>query len=289
MAWTRMKITIAEFDSQHADLRVRRGRRENLRESITKQKLRAVENTAFARICFALALAASSWAQSPNAVGILQKTAEKYANLTSTSFRAIIALIDDNQREGMTMEVAFRRPDKARLSVRGTGVGQAFHIPSNEVLVVVDGVYTWMTVPGWKQYTREAGGFVPDSSDANAPAKIGAAAGFVGRTVQSMEALVKQYAGTADKMKLTGEDRIHNMDCYVVESKPKKGPSKRLWIDKASHVLIQDESITKDGAVLRTSFSDITVNQPLPDSLFVFRPADGDALVELMIPPDRQQ
>jgi hypothetical protein len=154
---------------------------------------------------------------------------------------------------------------------------------------VVDGLYTWMTVPGWKQYTRQPGGFVPVSSNADAPAKIGAAADFVGRTVQSMGALVKQYAATADKMKLVSDDRIHNMECYVVESKAKKGPTKRLWIDKASYVLAQEESITKDGAVLRTSFSEISVNQPLPDSLFVFTPADGDALVDLMIPPDRRQ
>ena len=60
-----------------------------------------------------LALASPSlWAEAASASSVLQKMAEKYANLMSTSFRATISLSDDNQREGMTMEVAFRRPDK---------------------------------------------------------------------------------------------------------------------------------------------------------------------------------
>jgi len=40
--------------------------------------------------------------------------------------------------------------------------------------------------------------------------------------------MVKQYAGTADKMKLAGDDTIQSVECYVIESKSKKPPLKRL-------------------------------------------------------------
>src|SRR5260370_4101558 len=144
-----------------------------------------LRNTGPNRVRFSLILlvgflSAVLRAQAPDVAAILQRTAEKYSNLTSTSFRATTTLIDQNQRDAMTMEVAFRRPDKARLLVRGPGVGQAFGLPANELLIVVDGLYTWMYVPAWKQYTREAGGVVrAEPNDSGSPVKLGSAAGFV--------------------------------------------------------------------------------------------------------------
>ncbi len=255
-----------------------------------------MRNTGRNRICFALALplgflSAGLRAQSPDVAAILQRTVGKYANLTSTSFRAITTLIDENQRDGVTMEVAFRRPDKARLLVRGAGVGQAFGLPTNELLIVVDGLYTWMYVPGWKQYTREAGGFIrSDPNDTGSPVKLSSASGFVSHMVESIEALLRQYAGAADKMKLAGDETVQagseSVECYLIESKSRKPPWKRLWIDKARYQLVQEESSSKGGAVLRTSFSDVAVNQPLPDSLFVFTPADDAVLMKKMEPPN---
>src|SRR6266702_3239377 len=99
-----------------------------------------LRNTGPNRVRFSLVLllgflSAVLRAQAADVAAILQRTAEKYSNLTSTStsFRATTTLIDQNQRDAMTMEVAFRRPDKARLHVRGPGVGQAFGLPANEL------------------------------------------------------------------------------------------------------------------------------------------------------------
>jgi outer membrane lipoprotein-sorting protein len=236
-------------------------------------------------------LSAGLRAQAPDVAAILQRTAEKYSNLTSTSFRTTTTLIDQNQRDPMAMEVAFRRPDKARLLVRGPGVGQAFGLPANELLIVVDGLYTWMYVPVWKQYTREAGGFIrTDPNDSGSPVKLGSAAGFVSHMVESIEALLRQQAGAAGKMRLAGDETLHigpeAVECYVIESKSRKPPSTRLWIDKARYVLVQEETSAKGSALLRTSFSDVAVNQPLPDSLFVFTPADDAVLMQKMEPPN---
>jgi outer membrane lipoprotein-sorting protein len=137
-------------------------------------------------------------------------------------------------------------------------------------------------VPGWKQYTRVAGGFI--ATDDQSPPKLGPAAAFVTHIVESIGSLVKQYAGAASKMKVAGADTIHSVECYVIETKSQK-PLKRLWIDRARHVLVQEETTTKGGGLLRTSFSDMSVNQPLPDSLFVFAPEDGAVLVDAMTPP----
>src|SRR5260370_1082486 len=165
---------------------------------------------AFAPVLLLGFLSAVLKAQAPDVAAILQRTAEKYANLTSTSFRATTTMIDENQRPGMTMEVAFRRPDKARLLVRGAGVGQAFGLPANELLIVVDGLYTWMYVPDWKQYTREAGGLIhSDPNDIESPTKLGPAAGFVSHMVEAIEGLLRQDAGAADRMKLVSDTTSH--------------------------------------------------------------------------------
>ena len=257
-----------------------------------------LRNTGLNRVRFSLVLllgflSAVLRAQAADVAAILQKTAEKYSNLTSTSFHATTTLIDQNQRDAMTMEVAFRRPDKARLLVRGPGVGQAFGLPANELLIVVDGLYTWMYVPGWKQYTREAGGFIgADPNDSGSPVKLGSAADFVSHMVVSIEALLRQYASAAGKMKLASDETLQigpdAVECYVIESKSRKPASKRLWIDKARYMLVQEETGSKGNAVLRTSFSDVAVNQPLPDALFVFTPADDAVLMQKMEPPNPQ-
>jgi outer membrane lipoprotein-sorting protein len=91
-------------------------------------------------------------------------------------------------------------------------------------------------------------------------------------------------------MRLAGDETLHigpeAVECYVIESKSRKPPSTRLWIDKARYVLVQEETSAKGSALLRTSFSDVAVNQPLPDSLFVFTPADDAVLMQKMEPPN---
>lgn len=179
-------------------------------------------------------------------------------------------------RVEMPVKLAVSNPGKVRIESSGQ---------LGDMLIVSDGRNTWTYAGPLKQYTKTAAASSPD-------ALMRSLGGGMGQTIGSA---AKDPYLTA---KVTGEEPVEiegkPIDCYVVEAMldtiemPARlvlsEGTQKLWIDKKSKVAVKLTTTARmSGGPLpgfvemnqRVTVASLKVNEPVPDSVFVFTPPAG--------------
>jgi outer membrane lipoprotein-sorting protein len=222
-------------------------------------------------------------AQEPSATAILSQVAQTYQGIKSQSVKATIVL--DMKASPMRMEIditgAVVKPGKVHVEFSNSMIGSE---------TISDGRNIWKYVARFKQYTRKptSPGIFPVSQG---PGDILAGENVLDR-LQSARLL------RSDKLPVDGKE----IDCDVIEAvyEPvagdktgQEGP-KTLWVDKHRRIILKASSLIRmqpsprAGALEMTqsiTVTSIRIDDPLPDSLFVFVPPDGAREVAELTPP----
>lgn len=112
--------------------------------------------------------------------------------------------------------------------------------------------------------------------------------GMTGQVPDAADPLAGTAAGSAKDLP---DETIDGEACRVVEAKPAPVPdgplpfmpaTVKLWISKKTGMLIQQDMLAADGAVMMTQrFSNIKTGLDIPDSEFVFKPPKGVKVMDL--------
>jgi outer membrane lipoprotein-sorting protein len=177
----------------------------------------------------------------------------------------------------MPVKLAVSNPGKLRIESNGA-VG--------DTLIVSDGENTWMYLGPLKQYTKTPAASSPDS------------------LMKSLNPGIAEMMGKMRSkdpyldIKLTGEEILENggaaHECFVIEAKLDKidmpGGMKllegamKLWVDKKTKLTWkQTAKAVMEGGTLHSpaemtqtlSLLSVKLNEPIPESLFVFTPPEG--------------
>ena len=242
-----------------------------------------------------LAVACPVWSQDqmePQA--LLKKVSETYKNLKRYHFEGVTVMeskagegqVRSESRSEETFSIAAVKPDRMRGEMRS---------PTFSLLTVSDGRTDWVLASATNQYTKKpagqkgrpgAGGLDPVSS-------------WVSRSTSRL-AEYERLADRAKEAKILREEAVEvsggRVNCYVVEVEyqPTVGypnvPSSRrtLWVDKARYLVLRSITTTKYQVPYShpyevkntTTFTTAKVDEPLPDTLFVFVPPEGAKEVE---------
>jgi outer membrane lipoprotein-sorting protein len=90
-----------------------------------------------------------------------------------------------------------------------------------------------------------------------------------------IEELLKSY-----NIKLLGEEKIDDRECYVIEAEPKAGGAKmKMWVDKEYWYPLKTEMTIED---IKTTveYRNVSFNSGLSDDLFEFTPPENAKIVE---------
>lgn len=234
---------------------------------------------------------------------ILKKAGEAYRNLKTYHFEGVTVV--EMKMEGMYMRMevpivqAAGKSGQSRLEMRGP-----FMLRST---TVSDGQTTWTYIGLLNQYTKKPVAASKENDDTNIAAQ-GLGPGLFGHS----PATSLLFAEIADKVKsacLLREEAVNiggqSVNCYVVEVE--YDPASKLfeansspkiyWIDKARSIVLRrtskelPEGSAKESPLAMFGGFDVTetttisvawINEPLPDSLFVFTPPAGAKEVEEM-------
>lgn len=175
------------------------------------------------------------------------------------------------------VKLAASNPDKLRIESNGA-VGNT--------LVISNGENTWMYLGPLKQYTRTPAASSPEALMKSLNPGIADVLG----EMKSKDPFLE--------VQLTGEEVLEaggtRFECFVIESKLDKidmpGTMKltdgvmKMWIDKKTKLTLKQTAtaIMQGGALRRPAEMNQTINilsvklnEPVPDSLFVFTPPEG--------------
>ena len=98
-----------------------------------------------------------------------------------------------------------------------------------------------------------------------------------------IEELLKSY-----NIKLLGEEKIDDKECYVIEAEPKAGGAKmKMWVDKEFWYPLRIETHI-EGLTTIIEYRNVTFNSGLSDDLFEFTPPPNARIVEkTFVPPEK--
>jgi hypothetical protein len=176
----------------------------------------------------------------PGAADILKRVGKTYANPKRYQFSVSITSRELDRKGQMkvdtqTLEFAVKLPNKMRMfDSNGAKIAEN---SSGEMLVIVDGEYTWSYVPKIKQYMKYKGAPVhTDPHDDESETKAGAPSEFINHMEELLLFRYRNFVKVADRAKLIRQESIRfagkSVDCYVVEidssSPPTQGPSLEL-------------------------------------------------------------
>ena len=221
------------------------------------------------------------------AAEIIEKVGNTYRNAQSYHFEAVYII--ETKSEGMQIKketlvvIAAVRPDKMRMEIKGS-------MMDLDTLMISNGSTTWEYLPRLKQYTRSKGTPTTvttkgiDSRDL-ATDKIT----YYRTWAVALGILLPDYENiteTVNKPRLLREEAIEvdgmTVDCYVIEADsafPQFVTSpKTFWIDKARYLVVREtystnmRGSTSSEIKQTTVFKVASVNEPVPDTMFVFSP-----------------
>lgn len=231
-----------------------------------------------------------------DAPALLKQVGETYKSLKSYYFQSVTVLESKSellwQRIEMPAVSAESRPGKLRVEARS---------PFTDQWTLSDGQTTWLYMPRQKQYTRK-------NTAAMSPAATGNTISM-GAITTAVGAQISRYEGIADQVKEARTLRDESIEvgnekvvCAVVEVRYEpRNPSpdvqespKTYWIDKVRHIVLRETSTAQRKnspfsgpmqTVQTTTYSAAKVNEPLPDSIFVFTPPEGaQEVLEISLP-----
>ena len=248
--------------------------------------MRMLSGTVVALLAFAALRPPLAAQEKGDALELLRKVGESYRNLKSYYFQSVTVLENRSEllfeRIEMPSMAAENRPGRLRTEVRS---------PFTEEWTVSDGQTTWVYMPRLKQYMRKnTASSGPGSGGSTI--SVGGLTTAIGGQVTRYEAIAQEAkAGRIvrdEKVEVGGQ----KLDCTVVEvqyESRKPSPDveespKTYWIDKARHIVVRETHTVrmKDSffggpteTIQTTTYSVARVNEPLPDSTFVFTPPEG--------------
>ena len=179
---------------------------------------------------------------------IAEKMQEKYNSIKDMKGVMIVTTSLDNQTQ--TINFAMKKPnkwkteDKNMLTISNGKTMWTYDKQKNEV--------TKLTLPEIKQPEFDYGKIVKD--------------------------MLEKY-----DVKLVGEEKIANRDCYVIELKPKGKDyfiNQKLWIDKEFWYPLKIE-INYGNFSSIVEYKNIEFNTGLSDDIFEFKPSEGVRLFNL--------
>jgi thiol-disulfide isomerase/thioredoxin len=237
-------------------------------------------------------------AQTQNSAGqqsateLLKKVSEAYLNLKSYRFEIHVhtEIQSDSQRKSLETEldVSVDRPNKSRILMSG-GLG--------ELQSFADGSTTWLFLPELKQYRRVANS---TGLEKKQPTRDRAA------TLAAMAAeIAGQYEKLSDRFPSAKVLRKESLtfaekpvECWVIEANvdSKISEQKTLhtyWIDDNRFLVLKAVQLTHfepiEGNAVETrtttTLKHARINDPLPESWFVFSPpGDATEVVQFRFP-----
>ncbi|MCU1339443.1 MAG: outer rane lipoprotein carrier protein LolA [Bryobacterales bacterium] len=208
----------------------------------------------------------------PSAADIVHSVRETYANITQIEFSMTLtrrSFIESRITSEVTMgtRIAARFPDRLRWET-DDNFAKASGADFGPTLTILDGKNTWVYLSKPNQYTVETG------SDPDFLKRID-------------EFLPISAVKLKDEAKFLREETINangrQVDCYVVEIPEDVGnglyPQQwTWWVDKARHIVLRADRkrIAPRGSDEATLvYQNITINEPIPDDVFVFTPPAG--------------
>ena len=227
----------------------------------------------------ALVLQAAVAQTRPDVAEILKKVAETYKAVSQYEFVVDLTLHD---KEGgppsaTRMVFAFKAPNQYRM--QGAIPGMSAGNPDvGEMLIVHDGSAVWFYFPKLNQYST-----LPASElAANDPGDLGDL-----RPEAADVFMMGRYRGAADHTggsKFLREESIEiagmKFDCYVcyvVTVTPEGDESScTWWIDRKRFRVLREATADSEEV-----FTDIKLDESLPDGLFKFNPPPGARKVEM--------
>ncbi len=236
------------------------------------------------RTTFALLLAGQALAQAPSReLEILRRVSDNYRALRSYELRARISVElsvqGRQQTEDLSLVLAASRPGRLREEVQH---------PQQGSLRISDGHQTWTYVAGLDQYTREqAAAPDPTEMDSARIASEGGISASLLYTYRTLDQGVKSARILRDEtLPFEGGSR----SCYVMEvdyASPSTATGveelpRLLWIDRERHVALKSQLRNRQSSrgqtIERTEtvvYTRVSLDRPVPESLFVFHPPAG--------------
>jgi len=216
----------------------------------------------------------------PDALELLNESRNALRAFQSYIVNQQVVVETKNRLQGrleMPVKLAASNPGKVRIESSGQ---------LGSTLMVSDGRNTWVYLGRVNQYTKTAAASSPDALLASLNTGIG----------QRLELAENKdpYASA----KISGEEAVQvegkPVDCYVVEAALNKitipggmtltDGQQKVWIDKKTKLAVKmaTDSVMSGGPLAapietsqRVEITSFQVNQPVPDSLFVFTPPAG--------------
>jgi outer membrane lipoprotein-sorting protein len=228
-----------------------------------------------------------------DAAEIIAKVAETYRNAQSYEFD-VLEVLETTARGSETkketrVHVAAVKPDKMQMEITGSMMGL-------DSLMISNGSTTWEYLPNHKQYVKRIGTPTTITSKGIDSKKTALNKELYFRVwAAALGVSMPDYSGIEQTMlnpRLLREEPIEvsgtNIDCYVIEgddTQPQFDLSpKTFWIDKARYLVVREMytlSLRGQGVTKHTTvFKVATVNELLPDSMFLFTPPEGATLVD---------
>jgi len=236
------------------------------------------------RATLTLLLAGPALAQVPSReLEILRRTSDTYRALESYVLRAQLSVEVSaqgrRQSDTFSLILAAARPGRLREEVQH---------PQQGSLRVSDGRQTWTYVANLNQYTREQAA-APDPTLMDS-AQIASMGGIAASLLYSYRTLDQGVKGARILREETLPFAGGSRPCYVMElvdpgSSTATGAADQLrlvWIDRERHVALKSELVVRQSSQGQTAerketvvYTAVTLNGPVPESLFVFHPPSG--------------
>jgi len=225
-------------------------------------------------------LGSLAFGQKPDAAEILHKVAAKYG--TATQYHFVISgestwldkdgkIVDQNS---LAVDIAMRGPDHGRID--GT-----LNDDLGPAQLVINGNNYWIYLQKTNRFLTHK--TVPIQAEVGDHEINEDNFGAYLMQVGGKFLQLARRLGTAEHAELLREEIVKSGDeavtCWVLALKDYPWPkaSSTLWVDQKRYVVLREEDSSPNGPgkdVSTTDFTLASVNEPLPDSLFVFsRPA----------------
>jgi outer membrane lipoprotein-sorting protein len=218
---------------------------------------------------FALCLREAVAQTPPDVAEILKKVGETYTAGKSYEF-----VFDVTSQDGSTSHVliAFKAPKRYRME-GGVPLAETPGMDLRDARIICDGTTVWFALPKSNQYAAIA----VKGLDANAPGDLG---DVLPEAVDDFAmSQFRRAADLAPAARFLREESIHikgaKIDCFVV-TLIDEGAASTWWIDKASYRVRRADREDESNV-----FTEIKLNEPLPDALFRFTPPPGARKIEL--------
>src|SRR5262245_40548377 len=235
----------------------------------------------------AVTVAADATKPATDATALLTSLGKRYRTLSSYEFEGVVRMRVTVQDKSQDYEVPFRL-----VAVKPTKVRTEIQNPSISFVQVSDGQQTLVYVREAKQYTKEATPPAPTDSAGKAAA---AARMAFGTPIQRYLSLEERLLSA----RVVGEANVSMGDrpvtCQMIEATYETPDPNRMtvspytyWIDRESRAIVRDSVLVRmpgPGGV-PTAMTTVTVyrrarvDQPVPDSVFAFRPPSDAKLVK---------